>query len=113
ESAAAAANRPALPVRNELVRAATWRAARSGLEGVLVDPVDIAPAPASRVVERLLRTLRPTLEAMGDWETVTELSRASLERGSAGARQRAAFARDGRLEDVVDLLLAETRLGCD
>jgi carboxylate-amine ligase len=32
------ADRPPLPVRTELIRATTWRAARSGLEGELIDP---------------------------------------------------------------------------
>ncbi|MBG0830661.1 glutamate--cysteine ligase [Planomonospora sp. ID67723] len=96
-------------IRPELVRAATWRAARSGLEGELVDPEEGTPRPAAEVVRRLVNGLRPELEASGDWELVTALAREALARGSSSARQRKAFTRNGRLTDVVDLLLAETR----
>ncbi|MCW2887613.1 MAG: glutamate---cysteine ligase / carboxylate-amine ligase [Streptosporangiaceae bacterium] len=100
--------RPQLPVRTELVRATTWRAARSGLEGELVDPLSGRPMPAGKVLRRLLHELRPTLENNGDWDLVAELAEASMARGSSAARQRRAFA-GGGLEEVVDLLLAETR----
>jgi carboxylate-amine ligase len=100
--------RPPLPVRSELVRATTWRAARSGLEGELVDPVSGRPVPVGQVLQRLLDELRPTLENNGDWEFVAELAQASLARGSSAGRQRRAFA-GGGLDEVVDLLLAETR----
>ncbi|GAA3440888.1 carboxylate-amine ligase [Planomonospora venezuelensis] len=96
-------------IRPELVRAATWRAARSGLEDDLVDPEDGTPRPAGDVIRRLVDDLRPELEDAGDWELVAALAREALARGSSSARQREAFARDGRLTDVVDLLLAETR----
>ncbi|GGL37874.1 carboxylate-amine ligase [Planomonospora parontospora] len=99
------------PIRLEVVRAATWQAARSGLEGELVDPVERVPAPAAEVVRRMVEGLRPQLEAAGDRELVTSLAEEALARGSSAARQRAAFARNGRLADVVDLVLAETRSG--
>ncbi|MCW2912126.1 MAG: hypothetical protein JWN52_194 [Actinomycetia bacterium] len=102
------ADRPPLPVRTELIRATTWRAARSGLEGELIDPRSGRPMPAGQVLQRLLDELRPTLENNGDWDLIAELARASLQRGSSAARQRQAFARGG-LNEVVDLLLAETR----
>ncbi|MEU4510994.1 glutamate--cysteine ligase [Nonomuraea wenchangensis] len=96
-------------VRLEAVRAATWQAARSGLEGELVDPVEGVPRPAAEVIARLLDRARPHLVEVGDWELVSALARQAPARGSSAARQRAAHARRGRLEDVVDLLLAETR----
>ncbi|ROO85826.1 carboxylate-amine ligase [Actinocorallia herbida] len=101
--------RPPIRSRSELVRAQTWRAAREGLEGELVDPVGGRPFAAALVVHRLLDRLRPVLEENGDWDLVAELAHASLERGSSAARQRAAFAAGG-LEEVVDLLVAETRM---
>ncbi|MEU8199192.1 glutamate--cysteine ligase [Microbispora amethystogenes] len=96
-------------VRPELVRAASWRAARSGLDGELVDPVEGVPKPARTVVNRLLEGLRPQLEARGDWELVSSLAAEALDSGGSAARQREAFRRAGRLTDVVDLVLAETR----
>ncbi|MBP2706692.1 glutamate--cysteine ligase [Microbispora sp. RL4-1S] len=97
--------------RPALLRAAGWRAARSGLEGDLLSPIDSRPVPAPRLITWLLDDLRPTLEALGDWSVVSELADAALRRGSAAARQRAAVALHGRAEDAVDLLLKETRAG--
>ena len=108
ETAAAIAGRPPVPVRPELLQAATWRAAQSGLEGNLVDPVTAAPVPARRLIGQLLAELQPALESAGDWELVTELTTSALARGSSAARQRAARA-SGGFRTVVDTLVAETR----
>jgi glutamate---cysteine ligase / carboxylate-amine ligase len=91
-----------------LGRAALWRAARSGLEGELVDVSGVASRPASEVVTELVDSLRPQLEDNGDWDTVSELSRQALITGTSSARQRRALRRRGRLTDVVDQLIAET-----
>jgi carboxylate-amine ligase len=102
-----------LPVsRHELLRAATWRAARSGLEGDLVElgasgrPTLVSPPI---LVGELVDRLRPQLEELGDWEQVLELAQATMARGSAAARQRRAFGRRGEFTDVVDALLAHTQ----
>jgi glutamate---cysteine ligase / carboxylate-amine ligase len=108
ETAAATAGRLPVSVQPELLQAATWRAAQSGLQGNLVDPVTATPAPARRLFGRLLADLRPALESTGDWELVTELARSALARGSSAARQRAARAHGG-LRNAVDTLIAETR----
>ncbi len=99
---------PALEVAPPLGRAAVWRAARSGLEGELVDIDGPVSRPAAEVVAELVRSLRPQLEAAGDWQTVSELARQVLIAGSSAARQRRALRRRGRLTDVVDQLIAET-----
>ncbi|MDH6521385.1 carboxylate-amine ligase [Streptomyces sp. SAI-135] len=94
--------------RHDWLRGASWRAARSGLEGVLVDPRTHREAPAADVVCSLLARLRPALEAHGDWETVRDLTAAALAEGSAAERIR----RKAREEDLLacaDLLIAETR----
>ncbi|MFE3857118.1 glutamate--cysteine ligase [Streptomyces griseorubiginosus] len=94
--------------RHEWLRGASWRAARSGLEGALVDPRTHQEAPAADVVRGLLARLRPALEAHGDWETVRDLTEAALAEGSAAERMR----RKAREEDLLactDLLIAETR----
>ena len=104
--------RPFPQTRHELLRAATWRAARSGLEGDLVDLADPSGptlVPPSLLVERLVDELRPELEASGDWEQVLELSQRALAAGSFAAGQRRMFGRRGELTDVVDDLLAQTR----
>ncbi|HXV94783.1 MAG TPA: carboxylate--amine ligase/circularly permuted type 2 ATP-grasp protein [Pseudonocardia sp.] len=104
-----AAGLPLPDHRHEILRAATWRAARSGLEGDLVDlcgPALVAPA---LLVGQLVDHLRPQLEELGDWEQVLELSQATFARGSGAALQRRAFGRRGELADVVDALLARTQ----
>jgi carboxylate-amine ligase len=69
------------------------------------------PIPAAVAVERLVGDLRPQLEELGDWEQVFDLSVQQLSRGSSASRQRRAMARRGRVSDVVDLVVADTRGG--
>ena len=99
---------PAVEVSPPLGRAALWRAARSGLEGKLVDIDGPVSRPAGDVVTELVRSLRPQLEAAGDWQMLVELTRQVLFAGTSAARQRRALRRRGRLTDVVDQLIAET-----
>ncbi|MFJ9831596.1 YbdK family carboxylate-amine ligase [Streptomyces sp. NPDC101169] len=94
--------------RHDWLRAASWRAARSGLEGRLVDPVSRLAAPAGTVLTGMLARLRPALEASGDWDTVHALLEEALSLGSAAHRLRRT-ARAGGLLAGVDLLTAETR----
>jgi carboxylate-amine ligase len=106
------AGQPITMTRPPLHRAAMWRAARSGLEGDLLDlPRSPVPIPAAVAVERLVGDLRPQLEELGDWEQVFDLSVQQLSRGSSAARQRRAMERRGRISDVVDLVVADTRGG--
>jgi carboxylate-amine ligase len=97
--------------RPELLRAAKWYASRYGLDGELIDVKARRAVPAARVVEDLLAFVRPALEELGEWDEVSGLVRQTLARGNGARRQREAFARAGRLEDVVDLILAETYQG--
>ncbi len=102
------AGTPATVLWPTLGRAALWRAARSGLEGDLVDIGGRAGRPAGEVVNELVCSLRPQLEDTGDWEMISELTRQALLAGTSSARQRRALRRRGRLTDVVDQLIAET-----
>jgi carboxylate-amine ligase len=106
--AAAARGDPDPRPRPELLRAAKWRAARHGLEADLVDVLAGRARPAAELVEAFLAEVRPALEEAGDLEEVTELVRATVAGGTGAARQRAAFRRSGRLEDVVDLVVEAT-----
>lgn len=103
------AGRPQPQYRPELLRAASWRAARSGLEGDLVDVTGRELVPPSRSVRMLLDHLREDLEDAGDWDVVSELALEALARGSSAARQRQRANRGGGMEAVVDMLVAETR----
>ncbi|MEU2062516.1 glutamate--cysteine ligase [Streptomyces sp. NPDC013455] len=99
---------PACDGRHEWLRAAAWRAARSGLEGVLVDPRTRREAPAAQVVRALLAHVRPALEAAGDWQTVRDLAEKALTDGSAAHRMRRTAAEEDLLA-CTDLAIAETR----
>ena len=90
-----------------LARAALWRAARSGLEGDLVD-LDGRARPAGDVIRGLVEHLGPQLERSGDDRLVGELTDRVLRAGSSASRQRAARRRRGLITDVVDQLIAET-----
>jgi carboxylate-amine ligase len=105
---AAARGDPVPEPRPELLRAAKWRAARSGLDDDLVDVVGARALPATELVEVFLAAVRPGLEAAGDLEEVTGLVRATVARGTGAARQRAELRRTGRLEAVVDLVVEAT-----
>jgi carboxylate-amine ligase len=100
-------------VRPELLRAARWRASRDGLDAELADVEAGRAVPAREMIEKLLSFLHPALEEGGDWEEVSGLVSETLERGNGARRQRRAYERAGRLEDVVDMLIEETAEGTD
>lgn len=95
--------------RGELLRAASWRAARSGLEGDLVDVERRELVPPQRAVRLLLDHLADDLDDAGDRDAVEELAADAVGRGSSAARQRRRATTGGGLEAVVDMLVAETR----
>ncbi|HEX2284433.1 MAG TPA: glutamate--cysteine ligase [Mycobacterium sp.] len=99
---------PAVEVLPPVGRAALWRAARSGLEGDLVDIHGPSHRPAAEVVTDFVHMLRPQLEAVGDWDMISDLTQWTLSVGTSAARQREALRRRGELTDVVDQLIAET-----
>jgi carboxylate-amine ligase len=102
---------PVPPTRPELLRAAKFRASRFGLDGELIDVHARRSVPAAEMIDTLLASLRPALEQAGEWDEVVAMVRQTIGRGNGSHRQRAAFARSGRLEDVVDLIVEETERG--
>jgi len=95
-------------VRPELLHAANWRASRYGLDAELVDAEAARAISAREMIANVLTFARPALEEDGDWEEVAVLVREKLEHGNGTNRQRRAYERAGRLEDVVDTLIRET-----
>ena len=97
--------------RPELLRAAHWRAARYGLDADLIDVGPERAVPARELIDLLLAFVRPALEATGDWHEITSIVHETMQRGTGATRQREAYNRAGRWEDVVDLLIVETAKG--
>ncbi len=97
---------PVIP--GELLRLAYWRAARDGLDGDGIDVYTGRPVPAAELARGLLQTVRPALEEHGDLDLVAGWLRKLLGDGSGAARQRRVAARQGRLTDVVDHLIARS-----
>ncbi|MEB3358260.1 MAG: carboxylate-amine ligase [Synechococcales bacterium] len=104
-------DRPYKAVRPELLRAAHWCAARSGLAGDLIDVEVERPVPAEKLVGKLLNYLRPALQAFEEWEEVGAIAQQILQRGTATDRQRMVYRQTGSLERVVDFLVQETGQG--
>ncbi len=105
------AGEPEEDLRPELLKAARWRAARFGLDGDLIDLAGRTTAPAAEMIHALLSFVRPSLEATSDWDEVSSLVDATIARGNGARRQREAFQKAGRMEDVIDQIVAETALG--
>jgi carboxylate-amine ligase len=99
---------PAPRVRPELLRAATWRAARYGLSRDLVDAVEGIARPAGEMISRLLDRLRPALVDLGDWDEVSGLVERTMAGGTGADRQRGGWAGTGDPKAVVDFIVAAT-----
>lgn len=98
---------PCPQLHAELARAASWHAARHGLDDELIDPVRGVRGRAGDVVLGLLDHVGPALDAHGDRHQVTALVERLLREGTGADRQRRAFA-DGGLRAVIDLLAGES-----
>ncbi|XXG07853.1 glutamate--cysteine ligase [Micromonospora sp. SH-82] len=101
--------RPAIATDHHMLVAAHWRAAHDGLEGDGVDLTTGEVRPMWELLDELVDRLGPALERHGDLAEVTELLGALRRHGSPAARQRAVYARSGRLTDVVDDVARQTR----
>ncbi len=108
EARASREDKPAPQLRPELLRLAAWRASRSGLDDVLVNPVTGQPEQAATVAHLLLDHCHEALADAGDADTVTELLAALLARGNGAAFQRAAYRRTSCLSEVVGSAVAIT-----
>ena len=101
-------DRPWVDPSPAVLDAAFWRAARSGLEGDLVDVTTGLPRPATEVLADLVADLDERLQRSGEAEFFHELLDGVRSAGTSAARQRSAHRRRGRRGDVVAVLLAET-----
>jgi carboxylate-amine ligase len=90
---------PSVPA--SLLRLASWKAGREGLEGELLDPCTHRPTPAKDVAGALLQHVEPALRRNGDWALAEGGVERLLTSGTGATRQRRTYARTGRLLDVV------------
>ncbi|MGY0235589.1 carboxylate-amine ligase [Longispora urticae] len=105
------AGAPPADVPDELLRAATWTAARDGLRDRLVDPVAGEAVKAADLVGRLVAHVRPALEAAGDLGTVEAGVADLLHRGTSAESQRRSLVSGGGEAGVTAALAALTRQG--
>jgi glutamate---cysteine ligase / carboxylate-amine ligase len=101
------------PVRQEVLRAAHWEAARYGIDGNLVDMRAGQSLPARQIIAQFREYLRPALEAQGDWEEVSTLLTAIMRNGTGAERQREVYRRTRQFTDVVDFIVAQTASSTD
>jgi carboxylate-amine ligase len=93
---------------HELLRGATWRACRYGMDGTLIDLIARDEAPARIALHRLLDYVRPDCEDHGEWQDLSERVGAVVARGNGAQRQRVAFRTAGRMPDVTRMIVDAT-----
>ena len=71
-----------------MLRLATWRAGRSGLDGDLLDPVQGTPLPARQVLADLVEHVGEALADTDDAAAVADLLETVLDRGTGAVHQR-------------------------
>jgi carboxylate-amine ligase len=104
------AGKPPLPQRAELLRLASWRASRSGLDGALLNPVTGRPDQSAAVANLLLDHVHDALADAGETDSVTELLSAVLARGNGAAFQRNIYRSSSHLPSVVASAATATAL---
>ncbi|MFE3446150.1 glutamate--cysteine ligase [Nocardia sp. NPDC059180] len=104
--------RAAPMVSAEVLRTAYWKAARSGLDGDGVDPVDGRIAPTSTLLVELLDRIAPALAALEAEDFVSDAVAGVLDRGNGACRQRDAFRVRHEIGDVLAVLQDATLEGC-
>jgi glutamate---cysteine ligase / carboxylate-amine ligase len=94
--------------RADLLKAASWRAARYGAPGPLVHPATLTLAPTREVVAAFVDHVRPALREAGEADVVAHLFEQLLARGNGAVRQRSVHEATGSLEHVVGHLAERT-----
>jgi len=94
--------------RGDLLRAASWRAAKVGLSDDLVHPVEGRLVPPRQVFGAALAYARAALEEAGDLDTVAEGFERLVSRGNGATRQHRVRETGGDLRRVVEDLARRT-----
>lgn len=97
--------------RSSLIAENKWRAIKDGIHGKLIDFGQKSEIPVRDLMEEGLELVDDVLDPLGSREEVSYI-RTILNEGSSADRQIDCFNRTGDLKQVVDHLIAETKLGC-
>jgi carboxylate-amine ligase len=89
-----------------MIRQNRWRAARQGLDAVLVDPATGRNEPVRDEIRRMISGLEGTAEKLGCGRWL-DYVRAMVDRPDGASRQLEIFERTGRLTDVARFLAGE------
>lgn len=93
---------PTPPLSAHALKAAYWKSARDGLDGDAVDLMESHQrVPARELLDRLVEHVRPSLEAVGDYDLVFDELNRVTEQGNGAIRQRRAWERRQDVRDVV------------
>ena len=84
-----------------------WRAARYGIDGLLVDYGKQAEVPMRKLALELLDFIDDVVDDLGSREALAHVHKV-LERGTGADRQMDVYRQTGDLNTVVDYLIAET-----
>ncbi|MFK0168974.1 glutamate--cysteine ligase [Streptomyces sp. NPDC090306] len=92
-----------------LLRLAGWQAARSGLDGPLLDPGTLRPRPARDVVAALLDHVGDALVDSGDTDLARDTVARLVKHGNGARVQRELLESTGSLRDVVAECVIHTK----
>ncbi|WP_035303360.1 carboxylate-amine ligase [Actinokineospora inagensis] len=98
------------PVPTEIIRAASWRAARGGRSASVPDPRLRTLREATAVVGDLIRDHTDDLRASGELDFMRATATWLDHHGDGAHRQREAFERAGNIDDVTRMLAEQTSL---
>ncbi|WP_309131492.1 glutamate--cysteine ligase [Brevibacterium sp.] len=88
-------------VSTAVLRVWMWQASRFGVESHLIDPVTHKRAPARDVVGRLLQTVRPVADELGEMDRIESAVDDILTSGTGAHLQRQAYTDRGDVLDIV------------
>ncbi|MFD6357063.1 glutamate--cysteine ligase 2 [Nocardia tengchongensis] len=100
------------PIQDEILRAAYWKAARTGIDGDTLHPVDGRVISVRAMLTEFVDHVGAALEELGDRAFVAGAINAVLARGNGARRQLEAFCKHRDINDVVTALAAATLEGC-
>lgn len=84
-----------------------WRAARYGLDGLMIDFGKRSEVPARKLMLELLEFVDDVVDELGSRQALSHLYKV-LEQGTGADRQLEVYRRTGDVKSVVDYLIAET-----